>query len=204
MAYTKEQFVELVRISLEGGIGSTKEDNRFHPEVLGMHVQMAYNDVVSQIKDTNILDQFSKTYYPIDVLTDNDTSEKYSTLPAALLNTVMGSGLRMVCALKDSNYMADIRKNNSQWTMGELEVSQYFTKFAGRVDGKRFVYDIIDSDITQVRMKLIPGFQDLDDDDEIYMPGGKDSFIFRAVMEQLMPQYKTPTAMKNDTNPNTK
>ena len=200
----KSEFVSLIKVSLNGGSAPAKSEGKFHDIVLERHIQFAYNEIISQLKDPEVIDQFVIRYPKVEVEYDSVLGLKYSEIPVALLNTVYCSGLRSISANKDQSYIFFLRGNNSQWTYKNLDVNEYFTEWAGRVEGQRVYYDVIPEDISTVLMKVLANFENIGEDDEFDMPAGKDSAMFQMVIQQLQQQYQTPEAYRNDNNANTK
>lgn len=200
----KSEFISLVHHALDGGAPPAK--SKYHPRVIEQHLSLAYNEVVSQIKDVDILDQLAVVRRNVPVLFDEGLALYYSDLPLSLLNTIYGSALRMVAPMKDQNATFFLRKNHSQATMSRLDVSSVLSNNTVRIEGQRIYYDKFDTALQKkgVLIKLLAGFDDLDEDDNIDMPGGKDSMIFRLVMEQMGQMIQTPKSYRNNNNANDK
>lgn len=201
----KDEFIKLIQISLNGGTPPADSQGKFHDVVIEKHVGMAYNEVVSQIKDRKVLDQFVVVYRNQPVLIDSELNLRYINLPVPLINTVQGSAVRYISPMKDQTTSIFIRPNHSQATYRHLPVSYMFsTRGAARVEGDRIYFDGLDENIDEVLLKILPSFESISEDDEFEMPGGKDSVMFRLILEQLQQQYQTPESYRNDNNSNTK
>lgn len=199
----KDQFIELVKISLSGGTPPQEYQGKFHDTVIEKHIEMAFNEVVSNIQDPSIIDQFCVVHKNIPVLTDDDLGLKYSDLPSSVLNTVYFRGLRLISPMKDQTNVFFIRKNNSTSVMNRLQSNNSVYSNTARLEGpKRVYYDRISNDIDKVLIKMVSTFSEIAEDDDIEMPGGKDGIVFRMVMEAMSVQMQTPENMRNDNNPN--
>lgn len=199
----KDQFIELVKISLSGGTPPQEYQGKFHNVVIEKHIEMAFNEVVSNIQDPSIIDQFCVIHRNVPVLIDEDLGLKYSDLPSSVLNTVYFRGLRLISPMKDQTNVFFIRKNNSTPVMNRLQSNDAVYSNTARLEGpKRVYYDRISGSIDEVLIKMVSTFSEIASDDDIEMPGGKDGIVFRMVMEAMSVQMQTPENMRNDNNPN--
>lgn len=199
----KDQFIELVKISLSGGTPPQEYQGKFHDVVIEKHLEMAFNEVVSNIQDPSVIDQFCVVHRDVPVLTDEGLGLKYSDLPSSVLNTIYFRGLRLISPMKDQTNVFFIRKNNSTSVMNRLQSNDVAFSNTARLEGpKRVYYDRISNDIDKVLIKMVSTFSEIASDDDIEMPGGKDGIVFRMVMEAMNVQMQTPENMRNDNNPN--
>lgn len=199
----KDQFIELVKISLSGGTPPQEYQGKFHNVVIEKHIEMAFNEVVSNIQDPSVIDQFCVIHRNVPVLIDEDLGLKYSDLPSSVLNTVYFRGLRLISPMKDQTNVFFIRKNNSTSVMNRLQSNDAVYSNTARLEGpKRVYYDRISGSIDEVLIKMVSTFSEIASDDDIEMPGGKDGIVFRMVMEAMSVQMQTPENMRNDNNPN--
>lgn len=200
----KSEFISLIKISLNGGTPPSKNEGKFHDRVIEAQISLAYNEVVSMIKDPDVLDTFAVVLKNVEVKRDDDLDVSYSDLPVSVLHTVNFAGDRMVAPMKDQTNVFLRRKNNSTPTMNRLAGAGVIGFNIYRLEGRRLYYDNISSSIDKVLVKVIAPFTELDEDDELEMPGGKDSAMFQMVLQNMQQQYQTPESNKNDNNSNTK
>lgn len=199
----KDEFIELVKISLSGGTPPQEYQGKFHNIVIEKHIEMAFNEIVSAIQDPSVIDQFCVVHRNVPVLFDDDLGLRYSDLPSSVLNTIFFRGLRLISPMKDQENVFFIRKNNSTSVMNRLQSNTAVRSNTARLEGpKRVYYDRISADIDKVLIKMVSTFSEIADDDDIEMPGGKDSIVFKMVMENMQVQMRTPENMRNDNNPN--
>ena len=200
----KSEFISLVKISLNGGIPPAKNERKFHDKVIESQVSLAFNEIVSMIKEPSVLDAFAAVYRNVEVKRDEELGLAYSDLPVSVLTTVNFNGLRMVAPMKDQTNVFYIRKNNSTAAMNRMSASVLMAFNTVRIEGRRLYYDSINMNVDSVLVKLIAPFDQLDEDDEIEMPGGKDSAVFQMVIQNMQQLAQTPAAYKNDNNSNSK
>lgn len=198
----KQQFIELIKISLTGGDPGLKNEAKYHDEVLALHIGIAFNALVSEINNPRLIEQFTIEYNDVPVL---GTVEKYSDLPTTPLTTNYFSGIRAVFP-KGSGGVNQFYKRTSfsKSVWQHLEVNNLYTQLAYRQTGQKIVYDKINVGVSFVDIFMLVPFEQLNDTDNITMPGGKDSDVFRLVQSQLEMQYQTPQSQRTDNDPNTK
>jgi len=201
----KDEFIELIQISLNGGTPPVDASGKFHDVVIEKHIGMAYNEIVSQIKDGSILDQFCVIYRNQAILEDTNFDLRYLQINVGLLNTLQGSAVRAILPTKDQTANIFIRANHAQGAYKHLETTYYFAKNGtARVEADRIYFDNVAGDITEVTLKILPSFENIADSDEFEMPGGKDGMVFKMTMDYLQILSQTTEAYKNDNNANTK
>lgn len=199
----KEEFIELVTIQLTGGTPGTKSIDKYHPEVIERQIGLVFNELVSTIQDIQVLDQFCIVRKNVPVLLDEDFDIKYCEIPEVILSTRAGVPIRHVSPMKDQSDVFLHRPNHSQAAYRNLDTQYVFAENVFRIEGKRLYFDIIRPDIEVLLIKLIAAWDDIDDDDNIIMPGGQDSTAFRLVLEQIREQKQTPVQYQADNNANT-
>lgn len=199
----KDEFIELIKISLSGGTPPQEYEGKFHNVVIEKHIEMAFNEVVSAIQDPSVIDQFCIIHRNVPVLFDEELDLKYSDLPASVLNTIHFRGIRLISPMKDQENAFFIRKNNSTSVMNRLQSNTAVRSNTARLEGpKRVYYDRIAQGIDKVLIKMVTTFSEIASDDDIEMPGGKDSAVFQMVLQNMQMQMQTPENMRNDNNPN--
>lgn len=200
----KPEFIELVKIALNGGTPPSKSEGKFHDVVIEKHIGLAYSSVVGQIQDPFMLDGFVFTFRNIPVEYDEDVDMKYSNLLAPVMNTVYFTGLRQVSPMKNQNISFFIRKSGSQPVWSNMEVSQVFTENALHIEGDRIYFQQINDEYQKLLVRQILPFDKLSDDVDFDIPGGAGGAMFAQIIQQMQVQLQIPENNKNDNNANTK
>jgi hypothetical protein len=201
---TKPEFIELVKIALNGGTPPAKTEGKFHDVVIEKHLGMAYSTIVGQIQDPFLLDSFCFVFRKVEVEYDDEVDLKYAKLPAPIMNTPFFVGLRQVSPMKNQDISFFIRKNGSQPVWSNMEVSSTFTKNALWIEGDRIYFPIIDDNYKLLLVKMILPFDKLPEDYEFDIPGGTSGAMFMQTLEQMRIQLEIPENTRNDNNANTK
>lgn len=191
----------MVQDHLSGGDLVDDLRGRYHPEVISGYIEMAYNDLVWQITEAALnpkkgtvdfshLDAFTQMYRNITVDDDADRSLKYSVLPFAPVKLPEGLGIRLIAPEDDPANPFSHVDSNSQAVFGTLEVGSVDTVptyHIEKVSGNEYraYYDSNIGSIAEVSMLLVLPYAQIDDFDQLPMPGGKEMAIFDAVVERM-------------------
>lgn len=189
---TKDELIFSVKGIIEGQ-AATQDGLKFvHPLEVELEIAKAYENAVIQFFGTPgassgyDADYFSKTYSV--VIAEDTSGELYVTLPASPIAMKGGVGIRLVKP-KDSNVaLARITeakfsslRNLEAWNCSPVPF--YYPDISGSrivLQPNRTEYSLM----TDMVVKLIPKFNEFEDDDDINSPGG-DYSITQMVLQQM-------------------
>ena len=176
---------------------------KLNPKVLELFIGRAFNQIIFETfrKDLTNMDIFTKSYYNVPVVQDEDTDQWYSELPVQIVQLpISGDGVMAIHSMKGKGVEFAAKKSGMQDIHRELEVAYLdgpipYWLMNGRVEygSKPF----LDS-ISTVKMSLIPQFGELDFMDEIHIPSGKDERLL-----ELVTQFARITPPKQEINDQT-
>jgi len=192
---TREQLIELVQRRLEGGNLHPDLKGKYHPEVVALHVGMAYNQIIYDVYVTNkddmvSLDPYTVTYKDVAVACDEDTDTWYSLYPAsiAVLPDIQ-SGVRFISPMRDNESTIFVPSERDSWDVfAGLEVGLIDHSIGYSVMPDRVEYHKNPNEIALVKMGLVVSFDAYGDTDEVKMPFGKDEMILQLVLQSLTGQ----------------
>jgi len=189
---TKEELVFSVKGVIEGQ-AATQDGLKFtHPQEIEFEIAKAYEAAVIQffgtpeISDNYDLDYFSKTY--TETLKETAGNELYIDLPAMPVSVKGGLGIRTVKP-KDSSVLIARISEAEFMNFRHLEAACcspvpfcYADISGGRIvlQANRPEYSLM----TDITVKIIPKFNEFDDDDDINSPGG-DYSITQMVLQLI-------------------
>jgi hypothetical protein len=189
---TKDELIFSVKGIIEGQ-APTQDGLKFtHPQEIALQIAKAYELAVIQFFGTPEmsgdydLDYFSKTYE--GTLKETTAKELYLDLPANPIAIKGGVGIRMVRP-KDSTVLISRISESEFQNMRHLEafccspVPFCYADISGNrivLQANRPEYSLM----TDMVIKIIPKFDEFDDDDDINSPGG-DYSITQMVLQQM-------------------
>lgn len=206
---TKDELVNIIQTNLAGGNVTPDIMGKFHGGDIEKYIEIAYHQMLSELKDADIdayLGQITKTLETADgskaipVSYDEDLEIYYIDLPVSL--APMGKkAIRLITPAKDLNSPFAIIETDAVPVFNEL-VDKYDDTISCYRQGDRVEFANYKKGVTHVQIRAIPSFSNLDDDDEIYLPGGKPKYIFDLVIGMYQPLKATPEDQKNDNSSN--
>lgn len=197
---TKGQIVELIWKNLG-------RSDRFSPRQIALHVDLAMNDIFYNIfrQDINNLDIYKKKFENVSVLLNTTTNKYYIELPKPLvqfpnvhdiinISTPLSFGSNLLF-VPISQYELEILPELEQFNLDD------FIKF--NIDNGNIVfYNMTNvNHISNVDVRQIVAFSDLDDTDDFYVPAGQGVNFFNIVTSLL--KGELPPKRTYDNNPNT-
>lgn len=207
MAITKNELSDLIRDKMLGGDATLS--GKLHPTIIWKTAETVIGKLIQaeQFKDkeTNGYDingEFVSVFKNVDVLTDTDTDEKYSVLPAQLISLKNDRGLVRVSEMKNLENAFAIVGNSSHDVYSILDVHYLNTKTEVYIQGNELRYRNLRPTITKVLIKMIAGITDLDADAPIPVPAALESDLINMVSEMLAEEKLTPQDKYNDNNAN--
>lgn len=207
----KAQLIELVKRNLQGGDGTPELRGRFHQKEIELYISMALDGTLNTRLNERqeYREELGLNNWKYDAMTksfvvpiqdDNIRDRRYSELPTHILSVVNNGGIRMICPLKEESTQFFPRAMTDTFLMNDLDVGQLTGLIYFNLEQKRVYYSgDMNCNWKEVLMKLAVKFEELDDDDDIDIPDGKDIEIFQTVLSLL--NAKRPMDNVNDNNP---
>lgn len=204
---TKQNLIDLVRELLSGGDAPAEIRGKYHPRVVSLYLEMAYDDVISvtadegaKVKDFSILDEFA-TPYTVPVLTDTSRERKYCTLPALVMPLPGNAAMRSVSPPLDETTQFVNVSMTSQPVWAVLEADYVSPKSGYWLEGERMYFDdMFPYGLEEVLMKIVSSFGDLQKTDRVPIPAGKNTLIFQRVFELMQQKKQNPQDYYGDNN----
>lgn len=208
---TKDQFVFSIVTQCAAGAETAAIYKKYHPADVEKLVEIVFdgmiNELIEKTGDLSVLDNYVFSYpndaYPdgIAVLYDEARGEWYSDLPVAPMSLPKNLGIRRIGPLQDPNTSFIYRENSSTWVFSALEVDKIVSEVRFEVERMRVYYRNIDGKVVnQVRMMIIPGFSEIDDDDPVFFPATTGIMIFQAVSDIMLGRRNVPENVYNNNN----
>jgi hypothetical protein len=205
---TKENLIDLLTTQLAASDITGPMMRKLHQRDIEQLVSMAYNNILfeaynafKKTKDTSNFDQYIKTYKDVDVTFDASRDEYYSIIPVTLAQLPNNNAIRVISPKRGQRQAFVYQDNTAVAIFGNLEVDSIMTQTTFYVEGQNVYYEDLGVGQTQVMMKLIPVFTELSDEDEVYIPAGKDQVVFEFVVKALMGRGNEQMANNNTSKP---
>lgn len=204
----KSILIELGQSALSGGDVAAEIRNKYHSSVVEQFLGLAWADIIQeQFKlsvsgnDFTIFDNFAKPFYA-DVLYDDDREEAYFVMPVSIIPLQPKQAAVRSISLKKSQQLAFAPIQNASMPMwSELE--------AMRIDNVTVSYYLEGNNVyfpfthpetlSKLLIKVICPFDALDDDDDVFVPGGQNEALFMK-MFQIMVQQGNKNVEYNENN----
>lgn len=175
----KDVLVSSVRKAIMQQSSATQDSLKFtHPRVVEDEVAKAYDELLKTFYAQSVnlinaeLDFYAKKYR-LSIKKDTD-GVSYVEMPAKPINLKSNLGLRYVRPVKGK--FSFVRTNDTEIeSIRNLEISKCSNHVFYYMDGKNIMLEFTTAEhelIEQVDVKLLPGFTDFDDEDEIDFPVG--------------------------------
>lgn len=176
---TKGQMIELIKNRLGN-------DDRLGDRTVALNINTAWEQSLRNIFRYNpaALDMYAVEYKDVAVLHDESTDTYYSMLPVKIIQSInISNGVRRINAMKDRSLSFIPATGMMLDYLRELDVFHAIDSIPYDVRKDRVVYYGMNSDITKVKMDLVPPFNELDDDDEFPLPMGESQAIVSMVAD---------------------
>lgn len=195
---TKEQWVEMLGLKLDGGDGPAQLQGRNSPQECELYLTLAFNDILvsAWMQDTSLLNDYIKgASYPL--LYDATRGERYIQLSAGILPLPDNAGIHQVRQPLNPNQQFTLIDGNSKPIFNELEVSFVDNKVDMYPEGSRVYFgDQLPKIVDSLFVKTVNSFDGLADDDEVVVPGGNNSLVFETVYKMMLKQ--APSVNQNN------
>lgn len=210
----KSQLIELVRRNLQGGDAPISVRKKYDPRLVMLYVEMAYNDLVSLLYDDGIkkggdfsaLDNFGKSYKR-QLKYNSDREEYYLDLDMDIVPLPDNQGIRLVSPWLNQANSYDYRDNNAQGVFSLLLNDTVSTRpwfytelpyiFLGHIPTPKGSKT---EPTDELMVKVIPPFNKLDDNDEVFIPGGNNLKLFELVYNVVNQVNKNPESEYDNAN----
>lgn len=196
----KAVLIELIKENLAGGDAPAPIRGKYDDRVIEKYLEMGYDDLVADIykecfktNNYSLLDNFGKAYKVV-ILKDEDRGEYYVELAISVVPLPDNQGIRLVSPYKDQSQAFDYIDNNSQHVFRYLfnnvvsPTGIYYTELP-RIYVSNFPTALIGKELM---VKVIPPFNGLDENDDVFLPGGNNLALFDRVYEIMFRKNKTP------------
>lgn len=191
---------------------------KYHPGIIKVHLNNVFNQIVyntwlngKKYFDFSQLDAWSKTY-TCNVQAQIGTSA-YALLPFAPIQLPDGMGIRQVCDHSDSTNVFAMIEATADAIFNELEISSSniddkptfrmeqnnYSTGAGEASHKLVFGNLPTGDdaITSVDVLLLVPMDQMDDYDDIVIPGMQEDTIVRQIIDLMIKKPKPDLANDN-------
>lgn len=208
MAITKNELSELVRDLKSGGDSSI--GGKYHPTIIWKLADIVIGGLIEESmfksSDSNgyeINGDFITPFKNVPVVTDPDTLEQYSVLPAPLISLKNNRGLHRVSEMQNTEDAFTQVPNGSHDVFSILDVHYLIEKTECYLQSNRIYYRNLRPTVDVVLIKMVAGVSALDNDAPIQIPSiVEDKFLQRIL--DLLDEPKSAIQDKyNDNNQNT-
>lgn len=185
----KVKLTQLAQESLSGGQSSGASRQKYHLSVIEQYLDMAFADIMQEQfdnagNDFTVFDNFAKGYKCI-LKYDATRDEKYFDLPVTLIPLrPKQAGIRGIAMYKGQQLAFAPIQNASMPMWSELEamridptVSYYLE------DSKVYLPFNAPSTGAELMIKVVTPYAELEDNDNVYVPGGKNEMLFQRVWQ---------------------
>lgn len=195
----KKQLVELIRRNLQSSDAPISVRRKYDERLLVLYVEMAYNDLVNKLyeegikkgNDFSALDNFGKAYKR-EVQYDADREEKYIDLEMDIVPLPDSQGIRLISPFKNQAQSYDYRDNNAQGVFSQLHVNLVSARPWFYAELPLVFLGNTPTETGPMMAKVIPPFNKLGDDDDVFIPGGNNMIMFDMVYQAIMRTNQFP------------
>ena len=202
----KITLIDLAQDFLAGGDAPDDVKGRYHPEVISNYLALAYNAVVmatylegKQHSDYSVLDAWALNHtLPI--------ASNIVELPYPPVQLPNGMGILQVACGNDLTNVFAYRETNANAVFNALDVGQVSTKptfyleqNATGVGTKSHVLQLalIPDGVSEVKVKMIVPFDQVDDYATISIPAGKEQLLIDSVITLMRQKLAEDTINDN-------
>lgn len=173
---TREQLIEQV----SEYIVKLDKNADLHPEIVAKHITAAIRQI--------LYSTFRKVPTELDLMSKKFTltiSNNESTLPCSIYQLPDMAAIRRISLtgedLDREQLLFTPREVSMASVYGMLDVAKIDTTVKYYVSEKSIKWSNLPTGLTEVDAWLIPTFDTLEDDDEVYIPSGKDIDFFEVI-----------------------
>lgn len=188
MANTKEQWVELINLKLNGGDAPAQIEGRYSYQEIEIYLNLAFADVLTQAwaKSPDMISDYIRTKKcPISF--DAMRDERYVQLNEEVLPLPENRGIVQIRQPKNPYMEFAINDVSSNSVFSQLEVGTIGERVGCYVEGKNIYFDYkLPKTVDEVMVKYITTFEGLGDDDAVIVPGGNNQAVVDAVYRLML------------------
>ncbi len=176
----KIELIEKVQDILNGGDQTSDQISRYHNEIISLNISDVYeNMLLSMYKQSTVgaanvgagfLDVYTKSFPNTKVLFDKERCEYYIDTPVKYVQLPQNRGIRWISAMNGDSMPFYALDNNANWALGQLEVGKLNNNPTYYVENGVVWLDLKGEKLSEVMYKIVPVFDNLDDDDLIKEP----------------------------------
>ncbi len=202
---TKAQLVELAQEALAGGEVVAELRGKYHEAVVSLFLGMAYTDIIqtgfnNAGSDYSVFDNLAKRYYG-KVEESTITGKRFYKIPVPLIPlTPKHACIRSVSLQYGQQRAFAPISNTSAPIWGELEAMRVDSTCAYMIEENEIIFELNPPPVgADLLVKIIPSFENYDDDDTVVVPGGQNTALFTQ-MYQIMSLRGNRDLQINDNN----
>lgn len=203
---TKDNWIDLFIDWAAGGDAPQEIKGQYHPRIAEKYIELGFDDIIKATfeeaqkrGDYSELDNFIQVYESVAVNYNSTRAKYYSTFPAAVMSLPGNAGIRLISAVQDESYAFNPIPMDSVAVFEALETSSQPGPPSYMTEGDKAIYKWMNTDITEVLMKLIVPFSGLSSNDIIRVPGGKNILLFDTIRNIMMGKPKEDLSNDNNT-----
>lgn len=185
----KAKLTELAQESLAGGEANASIRDKYHLAVIEQYLDLAYADIMQEEfnnagNDFTVFDNFAKPY-KCTVLYDEGRDEKYFVMPVTLIPLKpKQAGLRSISMFRGQQVAFAPIGNASVPMWNELEAMRVDSTIAYYIEDNKVFFPMnAPNKDAQLMVKVITPYAELDDNDNVYVPGGKNEMLFQRMYQ---------------------
>jgi len=202
---TRNQLIEMVEdrlVKYHAGVDTTE---MFTPQMIGIHLELAYSTVLNQIiqkqqmqNGSSDLNSYATTYKDLEIKEDEVRGEKYIQLPVKPIDIMHNEAIRLVAPNKDKKSFFFSRIEGGQNVLMQcLDVNNrqdgvYY------LDGEKIYFERINEDLETMQVVMIPSLQAQEDDVDITLPREGGTAVVDTCYNMLIAKYNLPADNVND------
>lgn len=208
MSLTKEKIARQV-IHLNSGGAITGERNRFDVRYIMSFIEPALNYLIQKYFFTSrnedsyqIPDEFITSFYEVPILLDNSRKLYYSDLPGSIISLPDDRGLRHVSPMEDETDQFIRMPAGATGAWSKLEACDLEGEKGYWLEGRKIYYHNLPYQFKTdgvLLIKMIQSVNDLEEDEDIPMPGSMELELIETVRRLLM-EKNQPEGVVNDNN----
>lgn len=191
---TKQEWIELLQDSLNGGDTPDERVRRFHPVIIEKNISIAFTAFLTQ-PDMNDnmrsiaswkLDALTKPY-KIKIEKDSTTERQFIPLPPGIVFMKNNSQIREIVNVKDKSLVYVHRSISSSRIFGDLQIKDVSNAVPYMLVGNKMYFDPICEfkEGEEMVVYLVMDFSSFEREEEVNIPGEYEVMVLKGVRELL-------------------
>lgn len=187
---TKDQFIEIIKGRLTGGVSSPDLDEKYHPRRIELLASMAFKEAVYSAfnKRMDEKDLYTRRYkVSISKEEEEEGGEYFSTLPVGIMELPDNAGVHKISSLDGVLSFHPVPRLADD-VFSNLEVVKVDPSPSYHMEYNKIVYRFNDwkhFKLKNVFMWLVLPLESYEGTDELVIPAGRESLIMNFVFESL-------------------